>query len=69
MEQRNYLKECRQKAGITQQALQLSARVSIATIVLIERYGYCPSDDVRKRIATAMGVPETKIWTELRQAT
>lgn len=65
MAQRNLLKELRHKLGITQQALQVSARVSIATIVLIERYSYCPSEEVRARIAAAMGIPETRIWTGL----
>jgi DNA-binding XRE family transcriptional regulator len=63
------LKEWRHKAGITQQALQLSAGVSIATIVLIERYGYCPREEVRARIAAAIGVPAGEIWTELEEST
>ena len=68
MTQKNLLKALRHKLGITQQELQITAGVLIATIVLIERYSYYPGEEVRARIATALDIPETKIWTGLEES-
>ena len=61
----NKMRAWRQKLGFTQQELTQAAGVSIATIVLIERYGHLPGEDVRGRIATALGVSESVIWPNL----
>ena len=61
----NKLRTWRQKLGFTQQELVQAAGVSIATIVLIERYGHLPGEDVRARIADALGVPESVIWPSI----
>ncbi|MCK9525847.1 MAG: helix-turn-helix transcriptional regulator [Limnochordia bacterium] len=58
----NNLKEIRLKKGIRQQALQLMAGVSNSTLTAIERYGAVPGEDVKKRIAFALGVEESEIW-------
>lgn len=64
----NKLKTWRQKLRFTQQELTQAAGVSIATIVLIERYGHLPGEDVRGRIAAALGVSETTLWPSLTEA-
>ncbi len=58
----NELRTWRHKLGFTQQELTQVAGVSIATIVLIERYGHIPGEDVRARITAALGVRETTLW-------
>ena len=47
------------------QTVYQAAGVSIATIVLIERYGHVPGADVRARLAEALGVSESVIWADL----
>jgi transcriptional regulator with XRE-family HTH domain len=65
----NKLRAWRQKLGFTQQELTQAAGVSIATIVLIERYGHLPGEDVRARITAALGVSETTLWPTLEVVT
>ena len=55
----------RHQLGFSQQALVVAAGVSIATIVLIEKYGHVPRKNVRARIASALGVKENLIWPDL----
>jgi len=64
----NKLRAWRQKLGFTQQELTQAAGVSIATIVLIERYNHLPGDDVRARLSKALSVPESVIWPSLEVA-
>jgi len=59
---RNRLRFWRHKLGFTEQELTQKARVSIATIVLIEKYDHYPGKDVRERLANALGVGEELIW-------
>ncbi|MFC1980262.1 helix-turn-helix transcriptional regulator [Chloroflexota bacterium] len=61
----NKLREWRHKLGFTQQELTQAAGVSIATTVLIERYGHLPSEDVRQRLSRALGVSEGVIWPDV----
>ncbi len=61
----NELRAWRHKLGFTQQKLTQAAGVSIATIVLIERYGHLPGENVRGRIAVALNVSETTLWPTL----
>jgi len=61
----NKLRVWRHKLGFTQQKLTQTAGVSIATIVLIERYGHLPGENVRGRIAAALDVSETTLWPTL----
>jgi DNA-binding XRE family transcriptional regulator len=57
----------RKRLGFTQQELVRAARVSIATIVLIERYGYLPRKSCRVRISAALGVKEDRIFPDLQK--
>jgi len=58
----NRLRAWRHKLSFTQQELTQAAGVSIATVVLIEKYNHLPGEDVRARIAAALGVSEGAIW-------
>jgi DNA-binding XRE family transcriptional regulator len=44
------------------------AGVSPTTLSAIERWNYQPRDQVRKRIALALGVPEREIWPEVGES-
>jgi transcriptional regulator with XRE-family HTH domain len=59
---RNQLRFWRHKLGFTEQELTQKAGVSIATIVLIEKYDHYPGKDVRSRLSEALGVGEELIW-------
>ncbi len=67
MRRPNHLKEWRRKLGVTQQEIQVEAGVSIATICLVERYGYVPTLGVRLRIAQALGIAEEQIWPDFAE--
>jgi DNA-binding XRE family transcriptional regulator len=58
----NKLREFRQKLGFTQQELTQTAGVSIATLVLIEKYGHLPGEAVQIKIASVLGVKPEAIW-------
>lgn len=62
---RNRLRELRCQRGLAQQAVAVAAGTNVPTIVAIERYGYVPQNDLRQRIAKAVGVEETAIWPGL----
>jgi transcriptional regulator with XRE-family HTH domain len=64
----NKLRAFRKKLGFTEQELTQVAGVSIATVVLIERYGHLPGEDVRARIAAALGVSGDAIWPDVRMS-
>ena len=55
----------RNKRGYSQQKLSIIARISPATLVAIERYGYVPGPWVRRKLARALRVSESRIWPEL----
>jgi len=61
----NYLRKWRLELGFSMQELAVKAHVSPATVNTIERYGHLPGEDVRARIAAAMGVSESVIWPSL----
>ena len=61
----NRLRIWRKRLGFSQQELTQAASVSIATIVLVERYNHLPGDDVRKRLSKALGISELVIWPSL----
>ncbi len=65
----NRLREMRLQQKLAQQAVAVRAGTNDATIVAIERYGYLPGADLRKRIAQAVGVEESDIWPELEAET
>lgn len=57
----------RNALGYSQQQLAIMAKISPATIVAIEKYGYMPGAWVRKKLARALKVPETSVWPELNR--
>ena len=61
------LRQWRHRLGVTQQELTQKAGVSIATIVLVERYGHKPGCGVRSRLSKALGISESEIWPEIRE--
>jgi transcriptional regulator with XRE-family HTH domain len=63
----NKLRSMRKILGFSQQELMIAARVSIATLTAIERYGYVPGPKVREKLAQAMGLPVTKIFPNVDQ--
>ena len=64
----NNIRQIRQKRQIAQQALAAQAGCSPSKLTSIERYNYLPSEDLRQRIADALGVSEVEIWPELPEA-
>lgn len=53
----------RTRRGVTLLALAIRARCSTQTIVAIERYGYVPIATTRDRLAAALEVDASAIWT------
>ena len=58
----NRLRGFRQARGLALYGLAALARVSPTTLSAIERWGYRPTDGVRLRIASALGVHVHDIW-------
>ncbi len=61
----NCVKEARLSLNLAQQGLAVKARVAPGLLVMIERYGYCPSPEVRARISQVLGINERELWPEL----
>ncbi len=62
------LREIRKRKGLSLRALAVRARVSPATLSDIERHGYVPGPETRRRIARALGVREEEIWNGMERA-
>jgi DNA-binding XRE family transcriptional regulator len=58
----NKVREHRHEQGMAMAELAVKAKVSPTTLVMIERYGYIPGPEMRRRIAAALGVAEPDIW-------
>lgn len=58
----NNLRTIRRAKGLALWGLAARAGVSATTLSAIERWGYLPGPDVRRRIAGAMGVSAPDIW-------
>jgi transcriptional regulator with XRE-family HTH domain len=65
MEIDNSLKRLRKQQGFSVWGLSVAARVSAATITIIERYSACPSAKTRAKLARALNVSESIIWPHL----
>jgi transcriptional regulator with XRE-family HTH domain len=61
----NKLRELRRKHGLPMLGVAALSKVSTSTLGAIERFDYLPSEDVRQRIAGAVGVSVEEIWPEL----
>jgi DNA-binding XRE family transcriptional regulator len=58
----NRLKEVRQRQQLALYGLAALSGVSPTTLCAIEKWDYCPRDEVRRRIAVALRVDVTAIW-------
>ena len=65
----NQLKKWREKLNYSQMELSVAAKISHATVVSIEKYGYLPGPYVRFKIAKTMNLSESVIWpgTEVQE--
>jgi DNA-binding XRE family transcriptional regulator len=64
----NKFRQVRNVLGVPMIELAIKSRVSTATLVGIEKYGYTPGPGVRAKLAAALGVSESKLWPELQKA-
>ena len=65
----NRLREIRHLKGMVQQELAVKAKVAPGTLTMIERYGYCPGSDMRRRIADVLEMAEEELFdTEGKRA-
>lgn len=58
----NRLRELRLERGMVQVQLAARARVGSSLISMIERHGYAPGPDVRRKLAAALRVKVIDIW-------
>ncbi len=65
LEAKNRLRKVRKAQGLTLQAISVKAGCSMTTLIGIEKYGSLPTQEVRQRIASVIGVAEGEIWPEL----
>jgi DNA-binding XRE family transcriptional regulator len=59
---RNLLKQVRRRHDLAIYGLSALSKVSPTIISAVERWDYCPSAEVRQRIAVALGVDIAEIW-------
>lgn len=60
----NELKKIRTEKAMALRAVAVCASVPAATLSDIERYDYKPREETKARIAAALGVAVSNIWTE-----
>ncbi|MBC7334736.1 MAG: helix-turn-helix transcriptional regulator [Clostridia bacterium] len=58
------LRTLRMERGLTQLRLAVAAGTTPSFVNLMERWGYVPGADLRRRIASVLGVQESDIWPE-----
>jgi lambda repressor-like predicted transcriptional regulator len=58
----NLLKQVRQRHALAIYGLSALSGVSPTILCAVERWNYCPGDEVRQRIAAALGVDVAEIW-------
>jgi DNA-binding XRE family transcriptional regulator len=61
---RNLLKQVRHRRDLAIYGLSALSGVSPTVISAVERWDYCPGDEVRRRIANALEVSVGDIWPE-----
>ncbi len=64
----NRLRELREARGLAQQGLAVLAQVSPGLVVMVEKWGYRPTERVRERIAAVLQCPPDEIWPETTNA-
>lgn len=62
---KNNLRMLRRRLGFSQVQLAEAAHCSRATIILVERLNHYPRVEVRRRLATALGISEIALWPTL----
>ncbi len=60
----NNLRSIRRTKGLALWGLAARAGVSATTLSAVERWGYLPGPDVRRRVAEALGVEAPEIWPQ-----
>ncbi len=65
----NKVREQRLRMGLVQQELAVIAGVNPSMLTMIERYGYVPSEPVRRRIAEALHSSDEQLWPTPRKET
>lgn len=60
----NHLRMLRKQKRMTQMELGVRALCSMTTILKIEKYAHYPNADCRQRIASALCVSESDIWSQ-----
>jgi lambda repressor-like predicted transcriptional regulator len=58
----NLLKQVRHRRDLAIYGLSALSGVSATIISAVEHWNYCPGDEVRQRIAAALGVDVAEIW-------
>ena len=58
----NRVREVRHRKGMALQELAVKAKVSPGTLTMIERYGYCPGSDMRRRISDVLVIVEEVLF-------
>ena len=61
----NTVRYWRKRLDIRQLELVSMTGISTSTLNATERYGYLPGEDVRQRLARALGISEDKLWPNL----
>jgi DNA-binding XRE family transcriptional regulator len=62
MKKENKLRYLRSAKRMSLRELAVEAGISTSTLVAVEKYSYLPSQDIRTRIAVALGIRESLIW-------
>ena len=61
---RCYLKEIREAKGLVQQQMTVLCGVSRQTQIIIEKYGWNPTYNTKRKLAKALGVKVRDIWPD-----
>jgi DNA-binding XRE family transcriptional regulator len=64
---KNKLRDIRRSRGLPIMGLAVMAGTSTSTLIAIERWNYRPGPELRERIADALKVTPSDIWSELSE--
>lgn len=65
MAERNQIKRLRQGLGLSQAGLAAVVQCTTPYVIFMEKHGYVPQADLRRRVAAALGVDEATVWPDL----
>lgn len=60
----NRIRELRTERGWSQAALAVRVKTPVSYVNLVEKHGYVPQADLRKRFAEALSTTEAELWPE-----